>query len=625
MELFENNKIINKQIKIEEITETKAVVNYKLSLSHKPTGELFLKSLFFNERILLDEITSSTSFAIKDPILWWPRGYGEAYMYDDTLQLLDETGVVLQVIPISFGVRSSELRQVKDSIGTSYEIWVNGQYVFCKGANYIPHEVEISKINKENTIAILKTAKDANMNMIRVWGGGYYPADYFYDYCDENGIMIWQDFMFACAMYPDYKEYLSTVEEEFDYQIPRISSHASVVLFNGNNEVDIAWNNWGFQIQYALVRRKQKRIQHAYDHLFREVLADKVADISKIPYIHTSPLSNWGKDELYNHGSQHYWGVWHGRDPIEDFGKKSGRFNAEYGFQSFPQLSTINKYATEEEKDLKNEVMKNHQKSYVGNGMIKKQNEILYGKSKDFDEFVYHSQLTQAKAVGIAIAAHRLKAPICSGTIYWQLNDCWPASTWSSIDYFNNWKALHYQAKNDYESVAVVEKIEELNKETYFLISDFPQSTKVSIKCSVYDLRGNSIISKSASYDLSFLDKIDLSSEFKLNTYKNENFLVQFEWVQNDRIQTRKFTHLSGERPKVKPDEYEIEVVRTPGLSAGTLTFKNKLFMQNVFFQSENGGIHFKENFESYLPGTHTINFTLDPNVKTGSVFLQHL
>jgi len=181
----------------------------------------------------------------------------------------------------------------------------------------------------------------SNFNMIRVWGGGYYQDEIFYQTCDELGIMVWQDFMFACSMYPGDEEFITSIKTEFSKQVPRIAAHPSVVYFNGNNEVDVAWKNWGFQVRYLIGPKTQREIERDYKLIFKELAPHYVKEYSHLPYEHTSPLSNWGKDEFFNHGTMHYWGVWHGKDPIEDFGLKSGRFNAEYGFQSFPEFSSL--------------------------------------------------------------------------------------------------------------------------------------------------------------------------------------------------------------------------------------------------------------------------------------------
>ncbi len=224
-------------------------------------------------------------------------------------------------------------------------------------------------------------------------------------------------------------------------------------------------------MQYLLNKNDQAEIEKGYELLFKTLLPKTLSLYSNLPYEHTSPLSNWGKDDFYNHGTQHYWGVWHGSDPMSDFANKIGRFNAEFGFQSFPEFSTLQGFSSSKDWDLNSSVMKHHQKSYVGNGMILKHAKRLYGKPKSFEEFVYFSQLTQSHAVTSAIGGHLLDAPRCMGTLYWQLNDCWPGPTWSSIDYYGSQKALHYHVKELFEHVTAVKQSQE-EKERIFLVAN---------------------------------------------------------------------------------------------------------------------------------------------------------
>jgi beta-mannosidase len=392
---------------------------------------------------------------------------------------------------------------------------------------------------------------ESNFNMVRVWGGGYYPDDIFYDVCDELGIMVWQDLMFACAMYPGDSSFLNNVEDEFEYQIPRIASHPSLTLFNGNNEVDVAWKNWGFQAKFGIYGDDAKQVENDYNKLFKQLAPKVISSYTNSPYVHTSPLSNWGKDEFYNHGTMHYWGVWHGKDPIEDFGKKSGRFNAEYGFQSFPEFSTMHTFSEKKDWDLDSLVMKHHQKSYVGNGMILKQATILYGKPKTFDEFVYFSQLTQSKAVSIAIAGHRVGMPRCMGTLYWQVNDCWQAPTWSSVDYFGNWKALQYSVRKDYEDVAIVSKIEELGKEEYYIVSDSPKEFVCQLKYTTYNLNGKHEQTNSISIPLKQGTVEKVCPECLIKEARNKNYVIHFEWKDaNGESKERWISHISKELKK---------------------------------------------------------------------------
>jgi beta-mannosidase len=272
-----------------------------------------LKSKLFGSQKLNETLVEGDGNIIQLPFflsnvqLWWPIGFGNQHLYTDSLTLINNKNEVVDTKVVQFGVRTSKLVQNTDKWGTSYEIHVNGVPIFCKGANYIPQEIFPAKVESQDIVKMIDQMVAANFNMVRVWGGGYYPDDIFFKTCDEKGIMVWQDLMFACAMYPGDDAFLNSVKTELNYQIPRISAHPSVVLFNGNNEVDVAWKNWGFQKQYNLKAKDEEIIEKAYYDLFKSLADVTIANWSNTSYIHTSPLSNWGNDDFYNHGSQHYW------------------------------------------------------------------------------------------------------------------------------------------------------------------------------------------------------------------------------------------------------------------------------------------------------------------------------
>ncbi|MFT5780421.1 MAG: beta-mannosidase, partial [Crocinitomicaceae bacterium] len=512
-----------------------------------------------------------------------------------------------------FGVKTSELIQDEDEWGTSYYFKINDRTIFCKGGDYIPQDIFPARVTDESIVALIEDMAKTNFNMVRVWGGGYYPDDIFFETCDELGIMVWQDLMFACSMYPGDDKFIANIEDEFNYQVPRIAGHASVVQFNGNNEVEVAWGNWGFQIKYGLYGKSAKAIEAAYDRIFKETAPRIIAATTSIPYIHTSPLSNWGKADLYNHGSQHYWGVWHGSDPMEDFGKKIGRFNAEYGFQSFPEYSTIHTFSEEADWDLSSEVMKHHQKSYVGNNMILKHAKKLYGNPENFEEFIYFSQLTQAKAVSMAVAGHRLDFPRCGGTLYWQLNDCWPAPSWSSIDYFGNWKALQYQMREDYAPVSIVAKYNSLDDVDYYITSDVPDTFMCTIKCDIFDLYGKLKTTIELGQMLNGHDSKKLCLKVLREDLSKSNCHLVFTFLDEKGIkQKRTFDHLPASREPAKKDRVTMELEYDNTKSTGIITIINEVFVKDLWISSDKFGVSFDQNFESLLPGKHTFEIKCD-------------
>jgi beta-mannosidase len=599
------NEISALSIQTLTIPKEELFARLKYVLSLKDTSNDFsIQSVLYGELPVKMNPTSGhleAEVIQYNPQLWWPAGISEPNLYQDTLRLFVH-GKLVDEKPIQFGIRTAELIQQKDKWGTSYEFKVNGVSVFCKGADFIPPSVFPASISEEDWRFQVEQMSKANFNMVRVWGGGFYPDEAFFRACDEKGIMVWQDFMFACAMYPGDDTFLKTVETEFNFQIPRISAHPSVVLFNGNNEVDVAWKNWGFQSQYDLSTSEQEIILKAYNDLFKGLAPRIVTSWTNTSYIHTSPLSNWGNDDFYNHGSQHFWGVWHGKDPMSHFASKIGRFNAEYGFQSFPELSTIKSFSEPKDFTLNSAVMKHHQKSYVGNGMIQKHSDLLYGSTKDFNRFVYYSQLTQGHAVSSAVSGHRLDAPRCMGTLYWQLNDCWPAPTWSSIDYFGNWKALHYAMREDFQPVAILQKTTEKGAVELYVKSDVMENQVLSYKVFVYALNGNA---RSASPLQINGDATVGYQEHKLIWSvipKNEQLIR----VELSNGITRDF--LIGPSPKKRAVQIDLAIKNVDKSNkTADILVKNSAFCADFWLFSQKTGITFDRNFVHLLPGEHLV------------------
>lgn len=615
LQSYDQFKMKSALVELVELKSDTALMGLKLNLSENISGKYILESKYIGnlQEIEIQNGELDFSFEITNPLLWWPRGQGEQNMYEDKLVLKTNYGKVIDSIYIQFGIRKSELIQEKDSVGTSYYFKINERPIFCKGANVIPMDVFPSRVTNDKIESLVQQMVASNFNIVRVWGGGYYPEDYFYELCDKYGIMVWQDCMFACAMYPSDAVFIDNVKKELAYQIPRIAAHPCVIQFNGNNEVDVAWKYWGVQDKFKINEENQKHILNDYQILFKKEIPELIRSITSVPYIHTSPLGHWVNADDFPNGTQHYWGVWHGKDPIEDFGKKSGRFNAEYGFQSFPEYSTLKSFSNYQDWNLNSEVMKSHQKSYVGNGMIKKHADILYGKINRFDDFVYYSQLTQAKAVGIAISAHRLLSPICMGTIYWQLNDCWPAPTWSSIDYFGNWKALQYRAKEDYRDVTVLENTQSIGKETYFLVSDSPDTITTNLKYEVFNLSGKKIASEIKKINVYNGIKYPIFKQNITPLFMKSNYLVRFEWKDlKGNICRREFTHIGNKNlyKKALRSQFNVEITSVDTLKKiAVLKIKSAAFLNDFWITSSIKEIYFEDNFVPILPGVREIKF----------------
>lgn len=372
--------------------------------------------------------------------------------YSESTEVVVRTGTWFDNHHITFVAQ-------EDSIGLAYTFFDNGEPIFCKGANWIPcHSFPVlTPALKGRYRNFLTSAKEANFNMIRVWGGGIYEHDYFFDLCDSLGLMVWMDFNFSCALYPSDHEMLENITCEALQQVRRIACHPCVVLWCGNNEVKNGWEDWGWQSLYNWTPEQIDQIQHGIDTIFGAsgILAQAVQQCDPLgrAYVSSSPLFGWGHPECVTHGDSHYWGVWWGELPFEVYKEKTGRFMSEYGFQSYPEWSTIERFCPENQRFIDSPTMRNHQKHGRGVQIIDKAMKQYYGldsKTLNIEDYCYVSQLVQAWGTGYGILQHLLAKPYCMGTLYWQLNDCWPVASWSSIDCFGNWKALHYRAKELY-------------------------------------------------------------------------------------------------------------------------------------------------------------------------------
>ena len=449
---WENFRIVDSYFKVSRIKNDSAFILLNASVvgdKNYPVEVWFGGAHIFDLLANKKPSFGKMEFAIPNPVLWWPNGSGNPELHEFELLYkgADEEFIYQQKL----GIRTIELINEPDSIGTSFYFEVNGEPIFMKGANYVPQDVFLPRVDDSQYESLLNQVKSANMNMLRVWGGGVYERDIFYDLCDEYGILVWQDFMFAGSLYPSDPEFISNVKEEVIEQVNRLSKHTCLALWCGNNEVEVAWNNWGWQTQYGYTKEDSIKLWSDYVDLFETGIpawiksADNSAD-----YVPTSPQSNWGTAENFNHGSMHYWGVWHGPDDFSGFNQNIGRFMVEYGFQSYPNYSILEEYISPKNLKLNSEIMNNRQKSYVGNSRIVEFIDMYAVDTPDtvFNDFISNSQWTQSLGYRLAISAHLKSQPHCMGSLLWQLNDCWPGPSWSIINYGGVPKQAYWEVKD---------------------------------------------------------------------------------------------------------------------------------------------------------------------------------
>lgn len=395
--------------------------------------------------------TTLTS-TIHNPKLWWPNGYGDQPLYKVQVELLDENGTVLETIMKRIGLRTLTISQEKDLWGKEFAFSVNGVKIFAMGGNYIPEDCIYSRITPEIQEYLLESCKRANFNCVRVWGGGYYPSDHFYDLCDEMGLIVWQDLMFACNVYDLTEEFEENITKEITENVKRLRHHASLGLWCGNNEMESAWDHW------PEVQTESKYLCADYIKMFEHVVpkAVKAAD-SETFFWQSSPSSGGCFDDPddENRGDCHYWDVWHGQKPFTDYQKHYFRFCSEFGFQSFPCLKTVESFTEEKDRNIFSRVMENHQKNPAANGKILYYLSENFRYPENFRKLLYVSQILQGMAMKYGVDHWRRHRGRCMGTLYWQINDNWPVASWASIDYFGRWKVLHYMAKKFYAPQAV--------------------------------------------------------------------------------------------------------------------------------------------------------------------------
>jgi len=434
-------------------------------------------------------------FTIANPRLWYPVGYGDQALYNFKANL-KVGGRTIDAKTRRTGLRTLELLQKPDEHGISFEFIVNGTPIFGHGANWIPADSFPTRITKEKYQKLLTSLRDANMNMVRVWGGGIYEDDHFYDLADELGILVWQDFMFACSMYPGDKAFLDNVRHEVIDNVKRLRDHPSIVIWVGNNEIETAWQHWG-----GWKDKNPSFVWEDYQKLFLRLLPETLEDLDPSrPYWQSSPSSNFQADsEFQGIGDTHYWQVWHAEKPFSEYEKQYPRFMSEYGFQSFPELESVKYYTTDPDRaSIETPIMLAHQRHPRGNQLIRTYMLREYSQPKDFESFLYVSQVLQAE--GIKLGAEHLRRIMHQnmGSLYWQADDCWPVASWSSMDYFGRWKALMYYTRRFYAPMLVSMHVDD-SKMNFFVVSDSTRVKDAELTVTMIDLNGRVLSTQKAN------------------------------------------------------------------------------------------------------------------------------
>ncbi len=595
--------LVDAEVEIEADAPAKAT----LTLTHAELGGKAVVDA--TQAIQLDTGMNHISIPVRiaSPKLWYPLGYGaqDRYQFSAAIKIGKESAAHADV---KTGLRSLELRRVNDQWGKSFEFVINGIEVYAKGADVIPFDSFPNRVTPAIHRQILEAARDAHMNMVREWGGGYYESDDFFDICDELGIMVWQEFMFGGDMVPGDTAFRESVRQEAIDQVTRLRDHPSIVIWCGNNEVETGWHHWGDRQEFkeAISPATRDWVWQDYMVIFDDILKGAVAQYGDpAPYWPSSPSANFEEipDNQHN-GDMHYWAVWHQQAPASDYTKQFPRFMTEYGFQSFPEMRTIHTFANKpEDFDIRSVVMQAHQKNKGGNERILTYMLREYHEPKDFASFVYLSQVQQAEIIKIGAEHLRRDRPRTMGGLYWQLNDCWPVASWASIDYYGRWKALNYYARRFYDDVLVSPFLHD-DKVDVYVVNDKLQALSGSLHVRLLDFDGKVLLDQSK--DLSVpaqssaiyltLDKADLAAKGDLD----KSFLAVDLQVGGAKV-SQNLTFFDATHNLDLPVSPKIDA--TWNASGNTLTLKSAQLARGVYMSFGDLDVKTSDNYFDLLPG----------------------
>jgi beta-mannosidase len=585
----------------EPVTATVSVSHDELSGSQTADGTLTVQ---------LNAGINHVSIPVRivSPKLWYPLGYGaqNRYRFTASIKIGKETAAHAEV---KTGLRSVELRRVNDEWGKSFEFVVNGISVFAKGADVIPFDSFPNRETPAIHRKILQSAADAHMNMIREWGGGFYEFDDMYDICDELGIMVWQEFMFGGDMVPGDVAFQENVRQEAVDQIKRLRDHPSIVVWCGNNEVETGWWHWGDRQEFkaSISPDTRDRVWQDYVILFGGILESAVQKYADpLPYTPSSPSANFEEipDNQHN-GDMHYWQVWHAQAPASDYNLQFPRFMSEYGFQSFPEMRTIATFAKPSDYDIRSTVMQAHQKNKGGNERILTYMLREYHEPKDFASFVYLSQVQQAEIIKIGAEHLRRQRPRTMGSLYWQLNDCWPVASWASIDYYGRWKALHYYARRFYDDVLISPYLHD-DKVDVYIVSDKLQPLSATIHIRLLDFSGSNLLEQTKDVQVPAqsnaiyfsVDKSALAAKADLR----KSFLV-FDLEMGGKRVSRNLIFFDRMQNLELPVMPKIETSVNKTGDAYTITLQSPKLARSVYLFFGDLDVQASDNYFDLLPG----------------------
>ncbi len=617
-EVTEQVAKVDNQLEINNVTSTPKEAQVKVVYAYGEQADTLTRT------VVLQPGKNSLSMPawIEKPHLWMPNGWGDPALYTFTATVSVDGKEVASREEV-IGLRSIRVVMEDDKDGKSFYFEVNGKPMFAKGSNYIPGDALLPNMTGERYARLFEDIRAANMNMVRVWGGGIYEDDRFYEEADRNGILVWQDFIFACTTYPHDPTFLKRVSEEAVYNMRRLRNHASLAMWCGNNEIYEGMRYWGWKDKYSPVVWKE--MTEGYDVLFRQLLPELVAanDPGRF-YMHGSPYeANWGRPESWKIADSHNWGTWYGQKPFESLDTEIPRFMSEYGFQAFPEMKTIRMFASPEDYELESPVMNAHQKASIGNFLIKKTMALYYKVPEKFEDLIYAGLILQGQGMRHGIEAHRRHRPYCMGSLPWQLNDSWPVVSWSSIDYYGNWKAMHYQIRRAFAPV-LVDAIKEGNNLSYYIMSDRLTDEELTLNLELMDFNGkvyrkqkvDGLLPANTS-KLFYQEPVEqaLAGRDSATTFMHMVVKSKKGEVLSDEIYY--FAHPKDQLLPKTPLQWQVKQKK----GYCEVTVKADKLARDIFIEVPVQGVRFSDNFFDLLPGQKKKVIITSPDGKS----LDHL
>jgi beta-mannosidase len=620
VETWDALRIENFHVQQETITKTDAAVNAEfnieagrstpasLEVTYGPLAGTAFPAVRQSVQLVPGLNRISVPIHIANPKLWYPNGYGTQDRYQFSAVVRTGKDIAANAA-LKTGLRSIELRREVTKTGKSFAFIVNGIPVFAKGADVIPFDSFPNRVTPEIHRQILESARDAHMNMVREWGGGYYESDDFYDICDELGILVWQEFMFGGDMVPGGADFQNSVKQEAIDQVTRLRDHPSIVLWCGNNEIETGWVHWGDRqiFKESVSATDREKVWTDYVVLFHGILSGVVAQYAApVPYWGSSPSANFeNPPDSQTDGDMHYWQVWHALAPIEMYTQQFPRFMSEYGFQSFPEMRTIRTFAKPEDMDIRSATMQDHQKNHGGNERILSYMLRWYPEPKDFESFVYLSQVLQAEAIKVGAEHLRRQMPNTMGSLYWQLNDCWPVASWASIDYYGRWKALQYYSKRFYDDV-IVSPFRHDGKVDVYVVSDKLQPLNGTIHTRLLDFSGKVLSEKTQDVQIpaqssAIYFTVD-QKELLANADPTKSFLV-FDLTVGGQQVSRNLIFFDTMHNLDLPKPVKIETSLDKSNGGYAVTLRSPALARSVFVSFGDLDVKTEDNYFDLLPG----------------------